>query len=864
VVREFAILMFSPRIIALVAGFACQAVGHVTLAAPDERANERAEAQRYDEQIRPFLTRHCFECHSGEKPKGDLRLDQLASDFASEESRAKWLEVRERVESGAMPPKSQPRPGEADVKRVADWIGGRIEAAEAVQRAAQGRVVLRRLNRIEYENTVRDLLGVHAELKEMLPRDSSSEGFDNVGEALHLSSFQMEKYLEAADMALKLAIANRPEPPPAIKKRYYMKDQHQVKTTTENVYRKLDDGTAVLFSSSPWTAIVLYELYPSERGDYRFRVSASGFQSAEKPVTYRLDAGNLSMTGKPSLVGYFDAPADKPSVVEFVAHLEPTNTLRIHPYGLAGSQAVHKIGAEKFDGPGLAIQWVDVEGPLNDTWPPESHRRIFGDLAQAPAPDENFAKRVQVVSSDPLADGRRVLRGFARRAFRRAVTDDDLEPFMSLFEAGLAQEQTFEQAVRVGLTAIMVSPEFLFLDEKPGKLNDFALASRLSYFLWSTMPDEELLRIAEQGDRSAGLTTADGVAAASAEDVGVAAANAVEDIAAVEDATRGADASLGDPKVLRAQVERMLEDPKAAAFTENFVGQWLGLRDIDFTEPSHILYPEFDDMLKVSMVRETELFFTEILKNDLSVMNFVASDFTMLNGRLARHYGIAGVDGWEFQKTPLPPDSHRGGVLTMASVLKVTANGTSSSPVTRGAWVLDRILGTPPPKPPENVAALEPDIRGATTIREQLAKHRQIATCASCHSLIDPPGFVLENFDVIGGWREYYRTSGNGKEVILNGQRMHYLQGPTIDPADVLADGRAFRNIDEFKQLLLADKDQIARALTVKLVTYATGGPPASTDRPAIDAIVGKVREKGYGLRSLVHEIVASELFRRK
>jgi hypothetical protein len=236
----------------------------------------------------------------------------------------------------------------------------------------------------------------------------------------------------------------------------------------------------------------------------------------------------------------------------------------------------------------------------------------------------------------------------------------------------------------------------------------------------------------------------------------------------------------------------------------------------------------------------------------------------MLNGRLAKHYGVPGVDGWEFRRTTLPAGSHRGGVLTMASVLKVTANGTSTSPVTRGAWVLDRILGTPPPKPPENVAALEPDIRGTTTIREQLARHRQIATCASCHAQIDPPGFVLENFDVIGGWRDNYRTSGNGKEVIVDGRRMHYLQGPPIDPTAELPDGRSVRNIDEYKQLLLADKDQLARALTIKLVTYATGGPPTAADMPQIDLIVGKVREKHYGFRSLIHEIVQSELFRFK
>jgi hypothetical protein len=321
---------------------------------------------------------------------------------------------------------------------------------------------------------------------------------------------------------------------------------------------------------------------------------------------------------------------------------------------------------------------------------------------------------------------------------------------------------------------------------------------------------------------------------------------------------------LAQPDTLRRQVERMLNHPKAAAFTENFVGQWLGLRDIDFTEPSHILYPEFDDMLKVSIVRETELFFSELVKHDLSLTNFVASDFTMLNGRLAKHYGIPGVDGWEFRKVSLPPQSHRGGVLTMASVLKVTANGTITSPVIRGAWVMDRILGTPPPKPPADVPAVEPDIRGATTIREQLAKHRQIESCAACHAKIDPPGFALESFDVIGGWRENYRTSGHGAPVTVDGRRMPYHKGKQVDPADVLADGRKFKDIDELKHLLLADKDQLARALTEKLVTYATGAPPTAADKPEVETIVAKARQKNYGLRTLVHEIVQSALLRTK
>jgi hypothetical protein len=285
------------------------------------------------------------------------------------------------------------------------------------------------------------------------------------------------------------------------------------------------------------------------------------------------------------------------------------------------------------------------------------------------------------------------------------------------------------------------------------------------------------------------------------------------------------------------------------------------LREIDATVPSQILYPEFDEMLNASMLKETYLFFDELLKDDLSLTNFVHADFTMLNGRLAKHYRIPGVDGWEFKKTQLPKDSHRGGVLTMASVLKVTANGTYTSPILRGAWVLERILGTPPPRPPEGITAIEPDIRGTKTIREQLAKHRQVATCASCHAKIDPPGFALESFDVIGGWRDYYRTSGRGKEVIIDGRRMPYLQGPKVDPADVMADGQKFRDIDEFKQILLKDRDQLARNLTERLVTYATGAAPQPGDQKEIEAIVANVRGKNYGLRSLVHEIVQSRTF---
>jgi mono/diheme cytochrome c family protein len=770
-------------------------------------------AQKTDDPFRAFLNKHCKECHTGEKPKGSFNVDKLTPDFNDTGNRERWAAALDRVRAGEMPPEKKPRPEGKDVQALAAWVKAKDGAARA-----QGRTVLRRLNRVEYQNTIRDLLGIDVDLRDMLPADSTMNGFDNNGEALHVSSFLLEKYLEAADTALNLAIANNPRPQ-TIKKQYSLKDQRQVQIATEKVFRVQDDAVT-LFTSSAWQAVHIYQFYPPDRGRYRFRISASAVQSGGKPQTYCVSIAGRRTAGQNGLIGYYDAPPEKPAVVEFVQFMEPRTTIHILPYGLAGAQTVHKIGADKYEGPGLAVQYVEIEGPLHDTWPPESHKRIFGSLEQKPSPVFNNSKRVEVVSNNPEADAEKILRDFARRAFRRSVTDADVKPFLDLVKAKLAAKQSFEKAVRVGLMAIMVSPEFLFLREKPGKLDDFALASRLSYFLWSTMPDEELLALAEKG-------------------------------------------KLSQPDTLRAQVERMLKHTKAKQFTENFVGQWLGLRDIDFTEPSHLLYPEFDHMLKVSMIRETELFFAEVLKEDMPLTTFVDSDWTMLNARLAKHYGIPGPDGFTLRKVPLPPGSHRGGVITHGSVLKVSANGTTTSPVTRGVWVMDRIVGIPPGKPPADVPAIDPDIRGATTIREQLAKHRADPTCAKCHATFDPAGFALESFDVIGGWRENYRTTGSGKPVTVDGRRMPYHEGKKVDPSDVF-NGEKFANIDEFKQLLLKDKDQLTRSLAVKLLTYGTGSAPETADKPEIEAIAKKVREQKYGFRTLIHEVVLSKVFQTK
>lgn len=774
-----------------------------------------AYAAKAEVPIKPFLVQHCESCHRGENAKGHFDLARLTDDWHDKQNFQQWLSVLEQLKDGHMPPKERPRPATKDLQSAIEWINAQATQTEHARREAEGRVVMRRLNRAEYANTVRDLLGVEVDLADLLPLDTSTNGFDNNAELSHTSSFLMRNYLDAADRVLDEAIANEPQPW-ILKKRFDIREEKSVKATG-SVYRHTDDGVAIFATwESANIRVTMWNFRSHVRGKYRFRISGYGFQSEGKPVAFRVTAGTLKEVTEEHLIDYFAVPADQPTVIEFTEQLEPENRIRILAEGLpALPPAVEKIGADKYTGPGLVIQWVDVEGPLLESWPPPSHKAIFGELKQTRVAKDRY----EVVSEQPLVDAERILRNFARRAFRRPIGDQDIQPFLARVKAKLDQGISFEAAVRVGLKGILVSPDFLFLREHGSKLDDFALASRLSYFLWSSMPDEELFQLA--------------------------AAN-----------------KLRDRAVLREQVERLLSDPKVKAFNTNFTGQWLSLRAIDATLPDGTLYPEYDDILKTSMIKETSLFFDEVLKNNLPIANFVSSDFTFLNARLAKHYRIPGIEGMEMRKVTLPADSHRGGLLTMGSILKVTANGTTTSPIIRGAWVLERMLGTPPPKPPADVEAIEPDIRGATTIREQLVKHRTVESCASCHRLIDPPGFALESFDVIGGWREHYRATGEPKEV--NGRKVRFWNGPAVDPSDTLTDGRSFRNIDEYKQLILEDKDQLARNLAEKLLAYGTGAAPTATDKPQIEVIVGTVRDKNYGFKELIHAVVQSELFQSK
>ena len=787
----------------------------ILLSTPALQADETETATRntvredFSRITQPFLREFCVPCHNSEITKGNLRFDLLDTDVSQHSNHERWRQILNRVRSGEMPPPGNSQPNELQVSEFLRAIAANLDDA-AIANGNEGRVILRRLNRVEYENTVRDLFNVDVSVRDMLPEDTTSHGFDNVGAALNVSPVLIERYLEAADAVLNAAVA------PV--------HSEESKTKRFDLYDSLpkwflagtwkQDEGVILFRSGGDSASDLRKFRAPAPGRYRFRIAASAHNS-DTPLPMAALLGNFVVSGNPTRhLGYFDAPPGQPRVIEFEEKLLAKNdTIKVTPVALPFVYLKQET-MQEYPGPGLHIHWMEVEGPLPEEWPTESYHRVYGDVNPKTA---------------TVADAERLLKELLPRAFRRPIQPGEERAYTNLVAAALNSGQTFEEAFRISIKAVLTSPKFLYLRESKGALDDYALASRLSYFLWSTMPDETLLTLAQKKE-------------------------------------------LHQPQSLRAQVERMLQHPKAKAFTENFTGQWLSLRDINATTPDKTLYPEFDELLQWSSVKETHLFFEELLKNDLSVTNFVDSDFALLNGRLANHYEIPDVFGVDFRRVELKPEHHRGGVLTQASILKVTANGTSTSPVLRGVWILDRILGTPVSPPPPNVPAVEPDIRGATTIREQLAKHQASENCAACHARIDPPGFALENFDVIGGWRTQYRVVAERKNWVNNrtGPLAKYLAawqyglGADVESGDTLTDGRTFSDITEFKKLLLERPEQIARSVTEKLMIYATGHPISFSDHSEIDRIVIEAKSSDYGLRTLVHAVVASHLFQTK
>jgi len=791
-----------------------------------------ASAQSFEADITPLVKTSCLRCH-GDRTVTPLNLARLGFDLTDHETYRAWEKVYQRLSTGEMPPATSPQPDTAAVETALGSLKRALVDANLLARGEQ-RTPLRRLTRLEYAYTIQDLLGIDeaiaTELVQTLPAEADSGGFDTVAANQSMSPLHVQSYLDAADRALDAAIAVGPPPPIESFTIEYAKSRRLASNAEGSclgcgAVKPLDDGfatfhetssTFLLHSGSEGFAVP----YP---GRYRVAIDAYAYQ-ASTPVTLTVYlAGGFGAVALDNLVGSFDFVGDVPRSVELTPFLRPGDVVSPAladadaPPGVVTSDYFEPRGNFRdYKGEGIALRTMTIDGPLLDSWPPPSTRQLLTGVEF----DEDGEVRL---TKDPYAHIVDIVDRFAPLAFRRPLNaeEGELEMFASLAGPLLADGRPFLEAVRVPLRAILSATPFLFQAGAPGTLDDFALASRLSYFLWRSLPDAELLDLAR-------------------------------------------DHRLSDPTVLAAQVDRMLDDAKAQRFVTDFVGQAFRLYELRATAPDRGLYPEYDDQLGQAMVRETERFLAELVAEDLGVGHLIDADFTFVNRRLAEHYGISGIEGQQMRKVMLAADSPRGGLLTQASIHKITANGTTTSPIPRGNFVLANLLGEPAPPPPAGINAIEPDTRGTTTIREQLDAHRSSPVCASCHRVIDPPGFALESFDPIGGFRTNYRISPGESEAPSRSAHQ-YREGPSVDASGVTPEGAAFAGIEEYKRILLEHEvDQVARHVVSQLLVYATGAEIEFADRDEVERLVGELGDHGYPIRTMIREVAQSDLFRSR
>ena len=800
-----------------------------------------ADTATQDKLVKPFFEQHCNKCHNEKKQKGDLRTDNLVIDFTSPKIMGHWEEIMNRINSGDMPPEKEKRPAANDIAQVAEWIVGQLREGEATKQGSGGELVsFRKLTRDEYANTIRDLLGVTFDAKgpNGLPEDPDWKGFERIGSVLTLSPAHVEKYLAAADAILDEALSIRPEP-----KRELIHwgafDLRWKGFQKEYQARGIDDKVRIEIVPNNYTTDS-WDLNVKTTGEYLLRVKLSGLRAQEGRAP-RVKI-YMSSIDKTLIEQDVDTAEDQPITIEKRVHLiagkYPIRVINSVPGpNPEGRRSRHsgtpnaftttrsrvpwqlKLTDDEFKPiqPTLIIDSVDWDGPLVDSWPTAAHKSIF-------------------VSKD----AREILTKFAERAWRRPVQSAEVDRLVKLVEKAQELGDDFEPAVKAGLAAILCSKSFVYLEEgstgilpvtsgagtlpaqasagrmpaapETGRmpvLQSYELASRLSYFLWSSAPDQHLLDLARDHQLQPNLA---------------------------------------------AEVKRMLADPKAAAFTDSFPRQWLQLRRVGMFPPDKVLYPDYDDNLEHSMIAETLGYFADVLKRNASVREFLDSDWALINERLATHYGIGGVVGDQLQRISLKPEDHRGGILTQASVLSLTSDGTRHRPVHRGVWMLESIIGKPAPPPPANVPALNtpaPDAK-KTTVREKLEQHRADPNCNACHTKIDPLGIAFDNYDAIGRWRTV--------ETIKDG----IGADPKLDPSGTLSDGRKFADSVELKKILLSDLDKFAAAITDKLATYALRRGTTFSDREELKRITEQAKFSDYKLESLIEALVTSQLFQRR
>ncbi len=813
-------------------------------------------AAEFKEKTKGFLKEHCVKCHGPEKQKGDFRVDTLSGEFNDQEAIAAWIEIRDQINLGEMPPDDEPVPDINEIEGVSNWIAANLREAERTAFRNGGRVLLRRMNRHEYTHSVSDLLQMKFPTGEspleVLPPDGTAEGFDKVSAALLLDPSLMQQYYEVARKIADRAIVDGPPEFPTETMRLEFEDiaeNRAIRYLVTKLGLQLVDGGLQMISGSTRSFGTLkypdtYKTAPTN-GFYRFTVRAGAHQGEDGTIP-RLRLSQSHPDEDQVIIMEFDvkAPWDQPEEYTIIV---PRDSLggevkvqlvnetslymgqrpgenfmqRNNEIGKEGDYAgtIRLAGRKVAEGWGgdrstpdpaklditkyhrVFLDYLEVEGPLYDQWPPKSHTTLLfrGDKA-----------------TEDLSYAREIFTRFLPRAWRRPIEPAEVDPILTVVKTELENGQTFHNAIRVGVAAALTSPKFLYIvepstAEEKRPLNDYELASRLSYFLWSSMPDETLFDLAANG-------------------------------------------RLRDPDTIQKQIDRMLEDPRFDRFVDGFAAQWLRTDTFLAFEPGRRLYTDYDDALGEAAVREPLEFFRSVLKQKQSALNFIDSDFAVVNARLARHYGIPDVEGDDFRPVALPADSPRGGLLGMMGIHLAGADGVRTKPVSRAVYVREVLFNDPPDPPPPNAGEVEPNIQGQNlTVRERLIQHQEIEACASCHRSLDPYGLALENFNVIGSWRE-----------LQDGEKFRGSNSPPINPAGKLPNGQSYETFAEFRSLLTEQGDRFRRGLAEKMLVYALGRPDEPSDDAMLTSAVNSMKENGDTFQSLIKAIVTSRQFQEK
>jgi len=750
----------------------------------------------------PFIKKHCIDCHGPEKQKADLRLDTLGQDFTDAKHSIAWQDIADILKAGEMPPEKRPRPEVEELTRVIKTIEDTLKQAAEADRTP-GRVAIRRLSHSALDHTAHDLLGIDLPLSTDLPADPEVAGFENMAATMETTGEFMHQLQRNASRLAGQAIVESGDP--RVKRRFPLK-----KLTRGSRVAK-DSGALVLWSSKNRSNCVWPENFVAPRlGNYRIRITAAGSDNRHeldrlgKPYKHRSLTKSENRARAKRLAG--DTPrmvavmADPASEIKSDDGTSPRGR-RVGLIQVSAEMRTYELDVMLEKGENVFLHYISAQRIQNAPYARIGGRKkLVGELLRV----EEIQVAGPLVESWPPELQQELLHEetgletrvatFLKRAFRSPVSPETVALFAGLYRSGMGQGLSREAAMRHVVVATLCSPRFLYNASHPGEGQAWTLANRLSYFLWNSMPDETLAALAESGE-------------------------------------------LLEPGVVTAQVRRLLGDPKSMRFVKDFTAQWLGLKHVGAMLPDPKLYPDYDPILEASMREESEQFFAAVLRDNLSETTFLDADFTMLNERLAKHYGIPGVTGKDMRRVPLPADSPRGGLLGQASILTITSNGTRTSPVVRGVWVLENILHRPPSPPPPDVEPIEPDVRGAHTIREMLEKHREVATCYECHRRIDAWGFAMENFDAVGAWRDHYRK-----------------QKP-IDTSGTLADGTDLEGIESMKRKLLEDSERFTHALTSKLLSHALGHQLSFTERVTVDEIVAEHHQSNGGFADLIERV---------